>query len=307
LSSLIIINGDEEFLKERAALDEARSSLVDFVYQYDQKDLDKYKEESEVPLMFGGSRAFIVWNCVEIPPLPDNDDTLIVVSEKHPLEDSRAKRIRHFPKFKEYGDNNQIIQWIVDEGAVLNIDLSRIATALFVNNGRSLRKISSEIQKLAVLTPEGSEVTPEIAKSVMCFSATLSPRDVVDAICVGDTSRAMTYYDKLQEKADETGWIIAYLQRHVLQQIRIERLVAQKLSHNDMAKELGVHPFVFRKIIFPRTDLWSHPSLVSSLDALCDLDVAHKQGKQSSHFGLELEIIRLSEEAKKNVNRYRGS
>lgn len=307
MSSLVIINGDEEFLKERAALDEARSSLVDHVYQHDYSDLNKYKEESEIPLMFGGSRAFIVWNCLEIPPLPNDDDTLIVVSGKRPLEDPKAKRIRHFPKFKEYGNKNQIIQWIMDEGGSLNIDLSRVATALFVNNGRSLRKISSEIRKLAVLTPRGSEVTPETAKSVMCFSAALNPRDVIDAICVGDTPRAMVFHDKLQERADETGWIIAYLQRHVLQQLRLGHLATQKMSHDDMAKKLAVHPFVFRKMILPRMGLWSHPSLMSSISTLCDLDIAHKQGKQSSHFGLELEIVRLSEEAKKNVHRSRGN
>jgi len=300
LSTLTIINGDEEFLKERAALDEARSSLVDHVYQYDHSDLDKYKEESEIPLMFGGSRAFIVWNCLEIPPLPNDDDTLIVVSGKRPLEDPRAKRIRHFPKFKEYGDKNQIIQWIMDEGNSLNVDLTRVAAALFVNNGRSLRKISSEIKKLAVLTPPGKEVTPETAKSVMCFSAALTPRDVINAVCDGDTFRAMIYHDKLQERVDETGWIIAYLQRHVLQQLRLEQMAAQKIPRDDMAKKLGVHPFVFKKAILPRMGLWSRSSLMSSIGVLCDLDIAHKQGKRFSHFGLELEIIRLSEEAKKN-------
>jgi DNA polymerase III delta subunit len=194
----------------------------------------------------------------------------------------------------------------MDEGTSFNIDLSRVASALFVNNGRSLRKISSEIRKLAILTSPGSEVAPEIAKSVMCFSAALSPRDVVDAVCDGDTLRAMVYHDKLQERTDETGWIIAYLQRHVLRQLRLEQLITQKLSHNDIAKKLGIHPFFFKKVILPRMGLWSHPSLMSSISVLCDLDIAHKQGKQHSHFGLELEIIRLSEEAKKNVQQRCG-
>jgi DNA polymerase III delta subunit len=299
LSDLVIINGEEEFLKERAALDEARSSLVDHVYQYEYADLDKYKEEREISTMFGSSRAFIIWNCLSIPPLPNDDDVLIVVS-KRDLEDARAKRIRNFPRLKDYDNNNQVIQWILDEGNSLNIDLSRVAGALFVNSGKSLRKISSEIRKLAVLSSSNGEITPEIARSIMCFSATLNPRDVVDSMCNGNTALALAFHDKLQERADETGWIIAYLQRHVLQQLRLGQMISQSIASEDIIKQLGVHPFVFKKVILPRAGLWSRSSLMSSIDTLCDLDIAHKQGKQFSHFGLELEIIRLSEEAKKN-------
>lgn len=300
MSDLVIINGEEEFLKERAALDEARSSLVDHVYQYEYADLSKYDEEREMLTMFGSSRAFIIWNCLSIPLLPGDDDVLIVVSKGRDLEDARAKRIRNFPKLKDYDNNNQVIQWILDEGNSLNIDLSRVAGALFVNNGKSLRKISSEIRKLAVLSSSDGEITPETARSIMCFSATLNPRDVVDSMCNGNTALALAFHDKLQERADETGWIIAYLQRHVLQQLRLEQMISQSMSSDDIVKRLGVHPFVFKKVVLPRVGLWSRSSLMSSIDTLCDLDIAHKQGKQFSHFGLELEIIRLSEEAKKN-------
>ena len=305
MSDLIIINGDEEFLKERAALDEARSSLVDHVYQYEYKNINQYEEEREILVMFGGSRAFIVWSCLEIPSLPKDDDVLIVVSKKH-LEDSRAKRVRNFPKLKDYDNNNQVIQWIMDEGNSLNIDLSRVAGALFVNNGKSLRKLSSEIKKLAVLSSSNGEITPEVARSIMCFSATLNPRDVVDSMCNGRTALALAFHDKLQERADETGWIIAYLQRHILQQLRLERMAAQQIPREDIIKQLGVHPFVFKKVVLPRMGLWSRSSLMSSIDTLCGLDIAHKQGKSFSHFGLELEIVRLAEEAK-DVQQHRGT
>jgi DNA polymerase III delta subunit len=295
--SFIIINGSEEFLKERAALEEARSTLADFIYKYDYADLKQYEEESQIPPIFGGTRVFIVWKSETVPSLPQGSDTLIVVSAKRPLEDERAKQVIDFPKLKDYGDNNQVVQWILDEGNALNIDLSYVASALFVSSGRSLRKISSEIRKLAVLCSPGDVVTPEIAKSVMCFSAALNPGSIIDAICDGSTARALAYYDALQERTNETGWIIAYLQRHVLRYLKLHGLVEREMTHDNITKLLGVHPFVFKKVILPRAKFWTRASLVASINTLCDLDMAHKQGDNHARFGLELEIIRLSEEA----------
>jgi DNA polymerase III delta subunit len=301
LSSLVIINGEEEFLKERAARDEATGCLSDCICEYDAKEgIDKYLDESSTPMLFGQSRVFILWNATIVPELPPGaSDVLVVVSQKKPILDARAKRVHNFQKFKVYDDNNQVVRWIIDEGMALNIDLSQIASALFVNHGRGLRKIASEIKKLAVLNPSGV-VTPEVARSVVCFSADLTPKEVVDSICNGQTSRALAFYDKLQERTDETGWIIAYLQRHVLQYIRLDSLFLKKSLVNQIPSILGVHPFMYKKVVLPRARLWSRRTLVDSMNTLCDLDIAHKRGDECSKFGLETEIIRLAEEAKKN-------
>jgi hypothetical protein len=47
--------------------------------------------------------------------------------------------------------------------------------------------------------------------------------------------------------------------------------------------------------------LWPVSFLRESFAILCDLDLLHKRGVDVSHWGLESEIIRLSEEAKHNV------
>lgn len=300
MSTLIIINGEEEFLKERTAFDEARSSLIDSIFQYNYKrELSKYVDEIQITPLSGESRAFILWDAEGVPDVPSAiSDILILVSKDKPLKDDRARRTHNFPKFKTYESNNQIIKWILDEGRSLNIDLSLIASALFVNHGKSLRKISSEINKLAVLTPSGDSVKPEIAKALICFSAELSPREIIDAICEGYTARAMAFYDKLQERNDETGWIIAYLQRHVLQYIKIDALMTSGTSTNEIVERLGVHPFVYKNMISPRIGLWTKQSLLQSINTVCALDIAHKRGDDSAHLGLELEIIRLSEESR---------
>lgn len=304
MSELIIINGEEEFLKEKAVDDEISGRLIQDVSRYD--DIDQYIDDISTPSLFGAVKAFVITNCKKIPPLPYGSDVLIVVSGKKKLEDKRATIVYDFPTLKTYSNNNEVVKWIIKEGNKLNIDLSRVATALFINSGKSLRKLYSEMKKLAVVTPPGTAVTPEIAKSLLCFSAELTPKDVIESICEGNTIKALAYHDKLQKYADETGWILAYMQRHVMQFLKMELYLKNGAAKDDLAGIMDVHPYMFKQAYEPRLGLWTIDSLKSSLQTLCDLDIANKRGLESATFGLEAEIIRLSEEVKHVRQRSNG-
>jgi DNA polymerase III delta subunit len=131
----------------------------------------------------------------------------------------------------------------------------------------------------------------------MCFSAELTPKSVIDAICEGHTVKALTFYERLQERHDETGWILAYMQRHVAQQMRSDFLLESGASSNRAAEIIGVHPYVYMKTFCQRQNLWPMKTLKKSLRSLCDLDVLHKKGVDVC-CGLEVEIITLSESVK---------
>ena len=302
MSSLILISGEEEFLQERAAYEEARSSLASDTLEYSMPDgIESYLIDSRCAIFNMGARVFILWDVKDIPQFPESSsDTLICValSGKRVLQDKHAKRNLVFPKLKSFSDNNEVLRWILKEGNSLNIDLSRIAGALFVNSGSCLRKLSGEITKIAAAVPAGTVVTPDIARSLMCFSAELTPREIIDAICEGQTIKALALYDKMQERTDETGWIIAYMQRHVVQQIKLEKIFEQKMPDPQAAELLSIHPFIYKKMLITRRGLWSKKSLITSFCTLCDLDVSHKRGDQIARFVLETEITRLSEEAR---------
>ena len=303
MNTLIIINGDDDFLKERAALDEAAMSLANIVHHFHfPQEKQEYQEHLDILPMSKAQQATIIWGASEVPEiLNDDDTTTIIVSSKKTLNHEKAKRVIEVKKPKPYDGGSEYIRWIMNEGGRLNIDLKRVASALFVNNGTDLRKICSEIEKLRVLFGSGGVADPLLARRVMCFSAELTPKHVVDAICEGHPAKAIAFYDKLQEKGCETGWIIAYMQRHVLQQIRMNLLQQSGMSEEQVSEALGLHPIFFRKAVMPRLKLWGVSSLRESLKTLCCLDLLHKRGVDVSHWGLEPEIIRLSEEAKHNV------
>lgn len=306
MASLVIINGEDEFLKERAALDEAHNFLVDELDWFDYSDLDRYLDESQMVPISGEGRVFIIRRAKKIPELPCGENDVLIIISNTQLTDGRAKRVHDIKALKTFDNNNEVIKWIMVEGRRFNIDLSRVAGALYINNGKRLRKIHSEIRKLAALTKSGEIVSPQVARSVLCFSADLTPKQVVDAVIDGNARLALGYYDKLQEKADETGWIIAYMQYHVLQQLRMEKLHEKGVPYNDAAAKLNVHPFVYKKMLEKRLGLWTSESLLESVSALCDLDLEHKSGNKAARLGLEAEIVRLSEESE-NVQRVSGT
>ncbi len=298
MPTLVLISGEEDFLAERAAHAETSFVLPDAVGHYRlPEDLALYRDEAFKPDVLNHRRSvFVLWDAKTVPDLPENDSTIVVVSKKK-IDDKRAKKSLEFPKLRTFFDNNEVVRWIVKEGERHKIDLTRVAGALFVNCGNCLRKLASEIEKLAAITPAGAAVAPDDVRSVLCFSADLSPRLVVDSICEGQTSRALAYYDKLQERADETGWILAYMHRHVLSQLRTNLLANLGVSSDRAAQVINVHPFVFRKGLWAQRGLWTEASLRQSVHEFGEIDVLHKRGKDVT-CRLEFEIIRLSEEAR---------
>lgn len=304
MGAMTIICGDDEFLKERAAFDVALSALSSDIFHFRlPEQTDDLSDALDLVPMDGRSRTIIVWGATKTFAIPDDADVIFVSAKGKTLTDVGAKRVITVKKPKEYNGGEDYVRWILKEGDRLNIDLSRVASALYLNTGTDLRKICSEINKIRVLTDPGGVAEPAVARGVMCFSAELTPRHIVDAVCEGHPAKAIAFYDKLQEGGCETGWIIAYMQRHVIQQLRAELLSASGTPSDQLPSMLNLHPVVFRNTVMLRMGLWAVSSLRDSLATFCNLDLLHKRGVDVSRWGLEPELIRLSEEAKHNVKR----
>lgn len=296
---LIIINGDEDFLKNRAALDCVSASLIESVSYFDlPDDLDRYLFESQTCSFDLRPRAYVLNNVSEIPELPFHEqDLLIVVAGKKSLSDKRSKLVLNFPKLKAYDDNNEVVYWIEKEGEQRNIDLSNVSVHLFVSCGNCLQKLSSEIEKLADFSVESSTVTHEIVYKIVGFSAELTPKQIVDAVCRGRTGLSVSLLSLLQEHGDESGWVISYMQHYLTQMLKMKLMSQNNKKEDQIIASLGVSPFVYKRFLCDQMKIWSVKSLRESLEFFCDLEVLHKRGVPAATL-LELEIIRLSEEAR---------
>lgn len=300
--TVIIVNGDDEFLKERVVQDEVTISLSTSIHEFEfPDDIPRYNEFLESLPLTTSDLVVVIWDATEIPGLLACGTTIVVSEDGKSIRYDRAKRTIDACKPKAYGPG--YINWIISEGDRLNINLKNVAGALFVNCGTDLRKICSEIGKLKVLSGRDGTVDTSVARSVMCFSSELTPKHIVDAVCDGHPAKAIALYDKLQEGGCETGWIIAYMQRHVLQCLRAKTLQASGMSADRIADFLGIKPTTYKYVVAHKLGLWDVSSLRTSFAILCDMEILHKRGIDVSNWGLEPEIIRLSEEAKHNASR----
>ena len=219
MPTTIIITGEEEYLKQKAAYDEARTSLSDRIITC--RSLDEYKAKSGES--FDSSTTS--WVCLDFPGIPEqneSDDTVIVVLDSKYKGSVRASKHLHFPKLKTYEDNNEVDSWIIKEGNKRNIDLTVFANALFVSCGYCLSKLESEIDKISDLSKMGVVDRKDII-SVLVRSNPITPKEIVNAVSRGSTKAAIGFYDTLQDAKDETGWIIAYLHRFVVNLRQVEK------------------------------------------------------------------------------------
>ena len=292
-----LIEGDDEYLMGLSAKTLARSSLGAEIHEYYWDDLSRFFANQSS--LSDDLSVHIIFDAEGIPDCKTSNTIICVARESKSVNSSeRADKKYFIAKPKVSGDKNEVVPWIIKEGHKRNNDLSRIAGALFVNTGLRLRKLMSEIDKISDLVSPGTVVSPEDVKPIIVFSAELTPKLIIDAVQEGRTAAALSYYDKLQEKADETGWIIAFLHRFVIQMNRIHIAKEAKKSDKQIAQILEVTDFVYTKFIEPYSGLWKPQSLQESVVRLARLDVQNKQGLADVTPELQTEIIRLAEEAR---------
>lgn len=286
--AVYILFGEERFLVERNAEELKNSFLSSSVQSLSFNNLNLLDPDNY--------DVIHLYNCRMVPDIKFLDSVNYVIEMDEKIVPIKNKEYTYleFPKLKSYGNRNEVMLWILKEGERSKIDLSKVAGALFVNSGNSLRKLSSEIAKLRVLTADGDMVSPDTARSLLVFSNEITPKNIIEAICEGKTSKALAFYDRLQEDKNETGWITSYLQNFVLQILRAKYMIQMNIK--DIPARLSISNYIYNLAVIPNLNKWSGNFLKESLRNLNEIEKRHKTGRNNSDYFLESEIIRLTEE-----------
>lgn len=229
------------------------------------------------------------------PDIPDiESDTIVIIKSKV------SKLPSHYKKISVESINvkkqQDIQKWIHQYGKKFNIDLSKVSSALFVNHGSALRKLAIEIEKIFYLHGPGV-ITPDDIRPLIYLSNEVTPKNIIEAVDEGNTRKALAYYDFLQGKIDETGWIIAYFHRHSIQCAVLSKY-SEAMTDDAISDFFKIPRFFIASAKF-RSTCRTYDSWKSCSDLMSRLDVLHKSGHPSAPFLLEKEIIRLSEEISK--------
>lgn len=279
MSQIIIINCEDEFLREREAYDQARSFLADEIISFKfPKDEEKFFEFSSLREFSQLKKVFVVFDCVGIPKLPENVSLICVPKSKLAVP---GARIINIPILKR----NDVYQFILNEGERHKIDLSDVVDALLMNNGTCLRRLVSEIEKIVTMTGLEGKIKPQDARQVMCSFLPIDTNLLIDFVICGKTKSLILAFDRMED--GEIAKTLAYFYNNVSRVLQL-----QAFKNNQILQKTA-----FRKTT-DQLNLWTNESLVQSVKTLAYLDERQKLGDLSVKFRLKQEMIRLSEEIK---------
>ena len=279
MSQIIIINCEDEFLREREAYEQAESFLADEIIKLKfPEDKERFFAFSQLREFFQTKRVFVVFDVEEIPEVPEG--SFLVCVPKLKLS-SPGARVINVPPLKR----NDVHQFILNEGERHKIDLNDVVDALLMNNGTCLRRLVSEIEKIATMVESGTKVTVQEARQIMCSFSLIDTNLLIDFVICGKTKSLILAFDRMED--GEIAKTLSYFYNNVSRVLQLQTFKNDKILQKT----------AFRKTT-EQLNLWTNKSLVQSVKTLAYIDERHKLGDSSVKFRLKQEMIRLSQEIK---------
>lgn len=234
-----------------------------------QKDL---KNALQVNSLFGNNKLIILKNF--LTPKLDKDCQELILSALEKLTegffvvfvqkdkpDARGKLYKEVQKLVKKGNaevkeyklpqGNDLIKWVLKKAEEEQIEFASEAINLLIASvGNDLWQLSVEIKKLANYK-KGNKVLTEDVDLLVKGKYNDDIFQLMDALSDKDKKRALKlFHDQLDSGANEI-----YLLTMLIRQFRIfwqvkELIEVNNISPDQVARELGIHPFVAKKAVY---------------------------------------------------------
>jgi DNA polymerase-3 subunit delta len=194
-----------------------------------------------------------------IPELPDRINLLFVVefprNSKKKIDKTlkttktfiKHAVIQQFDSFKSW-DEKKVTDWIIDAAREMNVKIEQqAAKALFENTGPELRKLNSELNKLATYAGEGKTIKKEHV--MLLCSGFDNVFNLLEKWVYGNTHDALKELEKILDK-DHPVKLIASLQTLLTQWLHIKLELKYGNTSTQLPQKLGIHPFVIKNAIY---------------------------------------------------------
>ena len=259
-------------------------------------------EESDVQTegLSAARKAFLDELSAYLPKLPDT--TRLAFVEDRPLEDShpivklaRAEKdpekahVREFLLPKEWKLATWIRQRVRDKGGDFSGEAIALLDALV---GLDLRLLDQEIDKL-LLYADGRQVTGDDVRTLVSRAREASIFDLVDCVGNREADRALRLLHRMLEEEAEPLYLLAMLSRQVRILIQAKELQPQRLTRDQVASRLKLHPFVAKKGM-EQAQNFDPDQLLEAHQLLVKTDWRIKTGQMEPELALDLLIVDLT-------------
>ncbi len=183
--------------------------------------------------------------------------------------------------------DNQIPDWIQTHIMSRGYSISEeAATLLHINVGNSLRRLSSEIDKIELLKKDDKNITIEDIETIVGSTKEFNVFEFCDAVAARDNEKSLRIINRLLELGESPIGVLVMLTRHYTILTKTKELVTKRASKNDMASTLKVNPYFVDKYV-SQARLYSRDNLRNIFQLLLQADQHLKTSYQKPKLVIE--------------------
>lgn len=235
-----------------------------------------------------------------IPEIPDT--TAVIFVEEN--IDKRGRLFKAIDKARKGGlgeilecstpDESDLRAWAGGIFRKAGLPVNGRTLALFLEyTGEDMQNIAGEAEKLCCYCMGRSEITESDIRDVC------SPRikdrifDMIEAIALRDRSKALSIYMELCSLRTAPQVILSLMRRQFDQLVKIREL-SGKMPDGEIARQVGVPPFVITKKYKPALRMYTAEDLLEALEDCISADHESKSGLMDAGIAAEMVIVKLS-------------
>lgn len=190
-------------------------------------------------------------------------------------------------------DSRTAAEWVETEvrrlGGRIRKDAAQYLVFLV---GRRLSRLESEVQK-GVLFAAGKEITRSMVDEFCSADSEANAFALVDAVASGNVQRALAEIPDLMSQGFNVPRIFSILASQFALIWKTKELLVQGVPAQEVAKDLGVHPFAAEKAM-RQASAWSFSALQEAFKCLLEADEDLKTGKVDAGLACEHAICYLA-------------
>ena len=174
-------------------------------------------------------------------------------------------------------DDYEPVDWVLREARPRKLALTHPLAALLVHlAGNDLGKLISELDKLALLFPDGQAIREEDLTRSVGGGAGSSLFQITEKLGAKDLSGVLAVLEEfLGGNPGEHPMLIGILARYFRQLLHIHALRSLGVSESDYPSQLKLHPFIAKKVI-PQAWKFDRAELEAMVRTLAELEFALK-------------------------------
>jgi DNA polymerase-3 subunit delta len=160
--------------------------------------------------------------------------------------------------------------------------------------GDDLRELELELEKLSLTLKPGAQFTEEAIQSIVIPHRSKNIFEILKMMGLGKKGKALLALDSLLRQGEPAFLILIRLFNHYLKLLKTNQLKSAGVPLNDIANQIGLHPFLFKKDNYLRQSESRSPKKWQSLLAqISQLELDFKTGKYTQRHETEIAFAGL--------------